>query len=1268
MPLSFSRYSTCVLLSAVLFTLSGKNPQPLAAQPITPANDGTNTQILIDGDRYDILGGTTSADGSNLFHSFEQFNLDPNQTANFLANPQLRNILGRIVGGDPSLINGLIQVTNGTANLYLINPAGIVFGQNARLNVSADFTATTATGINFSNGVFNLSDPINPALNGSPTAFDFDTDNPGTIINAGDLTVSENANLNLIGGTVVNTGNISASGGDINLVSVPGSSRLQLSQDGTILRLEIDPPRNADGDPLGFRPLDLPALLTGPAASLNTNLSVTASGEVQLTASQITLPNLPGTTVVTQNLDSRNSGQAAGDITVLGQNIALFGANLEASGTSPGNIYVGGDYRGQGDLPTAQRTLIDAQTVINSNGLNDSDGGQVIVWADDVTGFAGTINAHGGEGGFVEVSGKETLVFRGFVDVGDGTILLDPRNITISDNPSTAGVSGPGGALPNIFLADFPNQDITINRADLEALSGSITLQADNTITLPANVSLNLTNNNSLTLQASSLKLRGEIVVSNNVTLAANSIDIRRLEGGGIIFIETKTAGRDIAVGGTVTTPSLDLSTPDLNGIRGFQALVIGRPDNSNNITLRHNANLNVPTEIRGNNITGADRNTTWTFTGSNSGTVSGFNNSLRFDNANSIDAGSRQDRFVFNNNVTFNGTINGGNGTDTLDYSNYTQSVDFNLANPSISNIEEVIGPSAYANTIRANNNPNDWQIQGTNRGSINGIDFVNFNNLMGGSDRDTFTFANNARVNGIIDGGPGFDTLDYQAYQSPVVVDLANNQATGTQGAFNIENSISPTNNTAPNRAINTVPRNILDAAQTQNLNFPLRQNTTNINPTNNSPALISNTTSTELNVDLVNRDNINQLLDENDLKDAIVSLDNLFSNAFAEYLGQNIPGSPLTYSQIQGKIQEVAEETGTQPAIIYTFIRPESLDLILVPPSGDPQHYEIESATPAKLQAVIEDFQFDLLHPTRRRSTQYLDSSQQLYNWIIAPLKADLENLGIDTLLFSLDTGLRTLPLAALHSGDRFLIEDYRLSIIPSLSWAEFEYTDNPEGTVTAMGMSEFIDKNALPAVQTELNAIASDFSGEVFFNETFTFENLQQQAQQPGTNIIHLATHGQFLPGKAENSYIQLWDRKLTLPQMGNLEWGNSGVNLLVLSACRTALGEAGAEYGFAGLGIQTGVDSVVASLWYASDTGTLALMSEFYDRLDARALKSEALRQAQLAMMRGQVEIVGDRLIGPFGEMPLPAALENVGDRDFSHPYYWAGFSLIGSPW
>jgi filamentous hemagglutinin family protein len=122
---------------------------PTLAQSITPAADGAGTQVTPAGNRLDIHGGRLSGDGANLFHSFERFGLDAGQTANFLSNPAISNILGRVVGGNASIINGLIQVSGGNSNLFLINPAGIVFGANAQLNVPASFTATTATGIGF---------------------------------------------------------------------------------------------------------------------------------------------------------------------------------------------------------------------------------------------------------------------------------------------------------------------------------------------------------------------------------------------------------------------------------------------------------------------------------------------------------------------------------------------------------------------------------------------------------------------------------------------------------------------------------------------------------------------------------------------------------------------------------------------------------------------------------------------------------------------------------------------------------------------------------------------------------------------------------------------------------------------------------------------------------------------------------------------------------------------------------------------------------------
>ncbi|HEY9805027.1 MAG TPA: filamentous hemagglutinin N-terminal domain-containing protein, partial [Candidatus Obscuribacterales bacterium] len=143
----------------------------LVAQAIIPAADGVGTNVIPNGDRYDITGGQRSGDGSNLFHSFSQFGLSPAQIANFLATPDIQNILARVVGGDASWIQGLIQVSGSNANLYLLNPSGIIFGSNARLNLPAAFTATTANGIGFGDQWFSATGTNNyGALVGNPTS------------------------------------------------------------------------------------------------------------------------------------------------------------------------------------------------------------------------------------------------------------------------------------------------------------------------------------------------------------------------------------------------------------------------------------------------------------------------------------------------------------------------------------------------------------------------------------------------------------------------------------------------------------------------------------------------------------------------------------------------------------------------------------------------------------------------------------------------------------------------------------------------------------------------------------------------------------------------------------------------------------------------------------------------------------------------------------------------------------------------------------------
>ena len=497
---------------------------------ITPTLDSTGTIVSPNGGQINISGGTRSGDGANLFHSFQQFNLSTEQTATFLSSPLIQNIFGRVVGGDASVINGLIRVTGSTANLYLMNPAGILFGPNARLDVSGAFTATTATGIGFGNGWFNAFGSNDyRTLMGKPQSFAFALSQPGAIANLGRLTVNPGQNLTLLGGTVLNAGTLSAPGGTITIASVAGGSLIRLNQDGALMSLEL---KAAPADPSGkvqpFTPVSLPALLTGGNLGNANTVTVAPDGTVRLARSPTPVATTSGTTTVSGDLNV--AGNVGGTITVLGNAIALQNANLDASGAiAGGTIRIGGDFHGLGTLPTATQTWIDQHSRLNANALVTGNGGQVVVWADRATRFNGTIQArggiNGGNGGTVEVSGKDTLIFRGDVDTNapkgtTGTLLLDPQNIVVVNGAGAADDAQLNDG--QILATDGGASTFTLSEQKLESLAGTtnVTLQATN------NITINNLADNALTFQAGT----GSVVFTAGGAFSMNVGDTIRAE------------------------------------------------------------------------------------------------------------------------------------------------------------------------------------------------------------------------------------------------------------------------------------------------------------------------------------------------------------------------------------------------------------------------------------------------------------------------------------------------------------------------------------------------------------------------------------------------------------------------------------------------------------------------------------------------------------------------------------------------------------------
>lgn len=1350
------------------------------AQAIVPAPDGVGTQVIPQGDRFDITGGQRSSNGANLFHSFNQFGLSQGQIANFLSNPQILNILGRVTGGDASFINGKIQISGGSANLFLLNPAGIVFGPNASLNVPGSFTATTASGAGFGCqvagvgciGWFNVFGNNNYAsLGGTPNTFAFAAQ-AGIVLNAGNLAVGQGQNLNLLGGTVISTGSLSAPGGQVTLTSVPGSKLVRLSQQNNLLNLEFIPPPSSLSSPaslssLPFTPKSLPQLLTGGDEHHALGMAVNNRGDIVLTRTGGLVQSNPGTTILAGQVDV--SGQQGGTVGLVGDRVGVVGATIQASGaTGGGNVLIGGDLQGKGTIPNASRTYISPDSTIHADAVRSGNGGRVIVWADQATEFYGTITARGANptpdtrhptptsnGGFAEVSGKQTLVFRGTTDLSapfgvTGTLLLDPVDINI--------VGGAGGsedaALPIVLFGASP-ATFTISQAALQSQTGTIVLQAANNITIANGVSLNFVAGGPIAFIADAdnsgvgnfsmdstqtIRAPSRFLTISGANLNLGQVDTSNIVAGTSTGGDITLSARNNITTGAIST-SASATTPGIPSALGGDINITA----GGSVTTGAITTLAVTPAIVGASASGGDVSLT-----ANNGNVSFASIDTTASGAPNSTGGNLV--IVANGVVQGTSTLPGGN---TIATTGATQSGSVGIQhNGGVTNLPFRVGSASGNGTVGAINAggaafistgtfpvlPNGGNVTvGTAPNaititSVNQPPALTINQTLTGAVQDqpfTFSYASFAptiadanldqttltvtainrgtlTVNGVA-VTPGVTTLspgDVLVYTPPSGASGLLTSAfslTLSDGAANSVNSpaqidvnvraapVQPQPPIPPIPSIDPIPQPLPDQPGQPNQPSPPPQSFNPIATVLERPSVVVPTTPLALTSLPCSPSGL-----------GVESLDDQYAQEFEEYLGKRLAASQAKVLEACEAFNQVELATGIKPAIVYVSFVPDAiekttsqakslspsitiaqlqasqplvqkrdsdeLELIVVLPGSSPIYRRVSGANRAQVLSFARQLTSALVDPTTRKTTSYLAPAQQLYQWLVQPIAADLQAKKVQNLVFIMDAGLRSLPLAALHDGKGFLIERYSVGLMPSLSLTDTRYRDIKTASVLAMGASKFQDQKDLPAVPTEVSAIFTEqWAGKFFLNENFTLSNLKLQRQQEPFGIIHLATHAEFRPGKPDQSYIQLWDTRLRLDQVSQLGWNSPPVQLLVLSACRTALGDTEAELGFAGIAYQTGVRSVLASLWAIDDEGTLAFMSEFYQNLKKSPIKAEALRQTQLAMLRKQVRVVDGNLITSNGTISLPSGLGNKL-QDFSDPFYWATFTLVGNPW
>jgi CHAT domain-containing protein len=406
--------------------------------------------------------------------------------------------------------------------------------------------------------------------------------------------------------------------------------------------------------------------------------------------------------------------------------------------------------------------------------------------------------------------------------------------------------------------------------------------------------------------------------------------------------------------------------------------------------------------------------------------------------------------------------------------------------------------------------------------------------------------------------------------------------------------------------------------------------------------------------------------EVVDLEQFSDLVSKLEAKWENTYEQYFDRDFAHQSRLGNQIADRLQEVQEQTNISPAVIWAMPADDFLELILVTPERQFVIKKIPGANRERLTKRIEELEVAM---SDRTSLNYYPPARLIYDWIFKPLEPYLEAENIDTLLLCTGPKLRSLPFAALHDGEKFIVEKYNLALIPAFSLTDTSYPTPPDRQVLAMGTSKFDNLPSLPGVAIELETIVPKlWSGRKITDLDFTVANLQDVHQREGFEIIHIASHSEFTSGSPEDSFIQFSDRRLSLAQINELNLELPPVDLLVLSACQTALGDENAEYGFAGLAMQAGVKSALASLWSIDDAGTVVLMSDFYQQLKSTPSKSAALRQAQVNLLQRKIFVKDAQIQGLDVAVDLAQLSLDNQNQDFTHPYYWAGFTLIGNPW
>ncbi|MFM7315085.1 MAG: CHAT domain-containing protein [Cyanobium sp.] len=351
---------------------------------------------------------------------------------------------------------------------------------------------------------------------------------------------------------------------------------------------------------------------------------------------------------------------------------------------------------------------------------------------------------------------------------------------------------------------------------------------------------------------------------------------------------------------------------------------------------------------------------------------------------------------------------------------------------------------------------------------------------------------------------------------------------------------------------------------------------------------------------------------------------------------------------------------------------------VDTILIRDSGNARAWrsiQRRSALVGALRNLYADASGDLNEPGAAPDLGILSD-------IMAPVASEIRQNAISTLVISADPVFLNVPFAALPTPEGPLGGQVSFSLTPSLAISNLAESASQvpgaaqrAGTTVIAGSSQFSEGLAplLMADQEMLAIRGTAAAARVVAREEFTSRALIEAFNDPIVDRIHLVTHADTSLQGGGEAVLHTATSPLKLSDLSARVQRDPSqpLDLISISACRSSLSFTEQELGLAGAAIQLGARATIGSTWYVDDVATAALFVLLYRNLAENIPKAEALRSAQEQLQSGRVRVTGSDVIGPDGQ-PLLRGLsrdQQLRYRDgFSHPYFWSGVQLIGSPW